>query len=166
MSKYPKFEELVARVAKQQGRDPFVGKLLAIDPGETTGLAEFDKGTLVRAWQIPTKTVEQGAEVLSELIRDGNYSEIVVEEYRVFSWRTKQHSWSALHTPQLIGFIRGALALLGLKPVMQTPQNAKGFVTNDKLKDWDMYIKGQTHARDATRHGCFFLLFGKKGRNQ
>ena len=30
-----------------------------------------------------------------------------------------------------------------------------------KLKKWNMYRKGERHARDAIRHGAHFLLFGK-----
>jgi hypothetical protein len=38
---------------------------------------------------------------------------------------------------------------------------AKGFVTDEKLKAWGFYQKGVRHARDSIRHACYFLLFDK-----
>lgn len=42
---------------------------------------------------------------------------------------------------------------------MQMAAQAKGFVDDDKLKAWGFWIKGKKHARDAIRHGVYYLLF-------
>ena len=165
MSLFPKFDDLVQRICKQQERIRFLNNFIAIDPGETTGLAYFSDAKLVRTEQVDTKKLDYDTCIyIKNCITSFNPAIIVMEEYRIFSWRSKQHSWSHLHTSQLIGFITGTCALKQIPVHMQTPQNAKGFVTNDKLKDWNMYVKGQTHSRDAIRHGCFYLLFGPTGR--
>lgn len=160
----PTFQDLVRKIADQRGKPLFMGKVLAIDPGETTGIATFNALELIKFWQEDTKTLESSAKNLTPILVNTAWDAVVIEEYRVFSWRSKEHSWSHLHTPQLIGYIRGTLAIEGIKPIMQTPQNAKGFCTDQKLKDWGFYQRGMPHARDAIRHGSFFLLFGKKGK--
>ena len=157
------FPELVRQIARQKERAVFTGQVLAIDPGETTGIAEFENLNRVKAYQVSTKDIEQGARQVTPILLNTNWDRVIVEEYRVFSWRAKQHSWSHLHTAQLIGSIKGTCALEDLRVVMQTPQSAKGFCDNVKLKDWGFYIKGEPHARDAIRHGCYYLLFGSKG---
>jgi len=37
-------------------------------------------------------------------------------------------------------------------PRMQTPSEAKGFATNERLKRWGLWEVGKPHARDAWRH--------------
>jgi hypothetical protein len=46
----------------------------------------------------------------------------------------------------------------------QTPAGAKEAVTNQRLKDWDLYIRkgGKEHARDAQRHMVHFFRRAKK----
>jgi hypothetical protein len=87
--------------------------------------------------------------------------QVVVENYQVYKWRMKEHVGDTLHTPRLIGCIETLCALNSIRPTKQLAQNAKRFVTDEKLKAWDMYVKGRPHARDAIRHGIFYILFHK-----
>jgi hypothetical protein len=134
--------------------------LLAFDPGETTGFARFEKGRLTWYEELKTLTVHDAVPVLSPLIK--GQCNVVVENYQVYKWRAKQHVGDTLHTPRLIGCIETLCALRGIRPTKQTAQNAKGFVTDEKLKAWGMYVKGKPHTRDAIRHGIFYLLFHKQ----
>jgi len=43
----------------------------------------------------------------------------------------------------------------------QNAQTGKGFCTDDKLRQWGLYIPGIRHAMDAVRHGAHFLIFGE-----
>ena len=86
---------------------------------------------------------------------------MVCENYRVYGWLVQQHSWAELHTPKLIGAI-ACLAYISNTPIhYQMASEGKGWVTDTKLKEWNMYNAGQKHARDAIRHACYYLLFGK-----
>lgn len=38
-----------------------------------------------------------------------------------------------------------------------TPAQAKSFATDDRLKHWNLWVKGNPHARDSLRHLCLFL---------
>ena len=40
-------------------------------------------------------------------------------------------------------------------------QQAKGFVTDAKLKEWGMWDIGHKHARDACRHCVYYLVSQK-----
>ena len=47
----------------------------------------------------------------------------------------------------------------------QMASTAKTFATDKKLREWGFWERGMRHARDAIRHGCYFLLFYKKGED-
>jgi hypothetical protein len=163
------FNELVqrSRAERHLGSSPL--SLLVFDPGETTGFAHFRQGELSNGGQLATKTILEGAPLLLDTICMTMPTRVVMEDYRVYSWKSKQHEWEKLHTPQVIGAVRGLLACphlyskMAIIPViMQMAVTAKQFCTDEKLKQWGFYIKGQPHARDAIRHGCYYLLFGSK----
>ena len=104
--------------------------ILALDPGETTGAAFLhipSNGDIALSGlqQISTKELNwQTYTNLYNLICKVHPDIIVVEDYRVFSWKRDQHIWSALHTPKLIGLII-ALSLQQRIPItFQTPQQA------------------------------------------
>jgi hypothetical protein len=44
---------------------------------------------------------------------------------------------------------------------LQSAQQGKSFVTDDRLKVWGLHVPGAPHANDATRHVCQLLLFGE-----
>ncbi len=140
--------------------------LLCLDPGETTGWAVFHctiKEVVLFKWgQVDTSDMLKGIQSIQYLLDGLDPHILVVEDYRVYGWKTEDHSWSKLHTPKFIGVIYAVAHTKGLVPVMQMAQFAKEFCTDDKLKRWGFYQKGQRHARDAVRHGCAYILFHKK----
>ncbi len=148
----------------------FKGTLLALDPGETTGYAVFEVDVLtdipkmLKYGELTCNPFKQGIDKLTAIIANTGPDFIVLEDYRVYSWKTKDHSWSQLHTPRLIGTIETLCHQQKIPFRKQMAQHAKGFCTNEKLKDWDFYVKGKVHARDAIRHGLYYMLFnvGKK----
>ena len=87
-------------------------RLLAIDPGETTGWCLFRNGEYAEGDD--TRTIR--------IVRDGgkdkkfvDYAAIVkifdeyepdymtIEDYKVYADKLEQHSYTALHTPNIIG---------------------------------------------------------------
>ena len=155
------FEALCQKVTQSKKRKPFMGTLLALDPGETTGVAIFQEGKLVEAFQESTKEIKSALITIAPIIKRFGFDAIVIEEYRVYAWKVKEHAWSDLHTSRLIGAIELLCAIHEIPLHKQSAQIAKQFCTDKKLKDWNLWLKGQVHSRDAIRHGCYFILFGK-----
>jgi hypothetical protein len=137
--------------------------IFAFDPGETTGFSIWRGGELLEAHQLQTKTIQDAWRAIEHDFLDVRVPDrIVMESYHIYKWRTEQHTWSAVHTLQLIGGIK-MLAIQWTIPVYeQTAQVAKNFATDNKLKAWNFWLEGKPHARDSIRHACNFLLFGPK----
>lgn len=52
----------------------------------------------------------------------------------------------------------GSGTAVAVRPVFrQQPSEAKGFATDDRLRNWDLYKRGEQHARDASRHALLAL---------
>ena len=141
-------------------------QIYALDPGETTGrcrhglVNDFDQ-TL---GQLATKTVEEGYDAIRLDLLSGSARPdvIVCEDYKVYGWKADDHKWASLHTAQLIGAIKVLAHQLQIPIRFQMAGEAKPFVTDEKLKEWGVYVPGQKHARDAQRHAIFYQLFGRK----
>lgn len=159
------FDTIRVAVNKQKAFT-FKGVVLALDPGETTGVACFscdqDKAALVNASQIKTWPLEQGVENMTQLIKSLSPDILVFESYQVYEWKSKDHVWSQIPTVQVIGMIKTLCIQMGIPYTTQTAQVAKGFCTDSKLEEWGYWQQGLRHARDAIRHACYFLLFGPK----
>lgn len=132
--------------------------VLALDPGETTGVALWDPSVKeIMLCQIATKEVEEGYDKLWDII---NYlsldkpglMHVRYEDYRVYGHMTDQHAFAHLHTPQLIGAIRVCCHLAQVPVSCCLAMHAKTFWTDDKLKLCHLYMPGMKHARDAQRH--------------
>jgi len=144
------------------------GSVVAVDPGETTGIAHFRDGVLIQAEQLQTKDAPSGAYLVWDWAVECNVRWLVVEEYRVYAWKSKDHSWSTMHTSRLIGGI-DTLAYPWIRSgkvssYKQSAQTAKTFCTDERLEEWGLWIPGKQHARDAIRHACYFSLFGDHAR--
>jgi len=133
-------------------------RVLALDPGETTGIAYFEGPTLKIYQQIKEPTVELAASHLKDVIELYKPDIVVMEDYRVYSWKTKDHAWNSLHTSRLIGAVEYVCFERRVPLWKQMAQMPKGFCTDDKLRALGYYVGGK-HARDAVRHGLYYLLF-------
>jgi hypothetical protein len=181
-----KFKELMVLTHEQRETTPYRGTLVCFDPGETTGYAVFENGALEDSSQLDTRDISKCTKLMFDELEHHKYPElkfasrnlesklslgkprevkVVIEDYRVYGWKTESHAWENLHTPKLIGGIQTVCGLLGVPYHMQMAGQVKTFCTNDKLKEWDMYQTGQQHARDAIRHGCYYLLFNKPDKD-
>jgi len=154
------FTQLLERVCAQRKKQPFQGCLLALDPGETTGWAVFKRGELVESGQLPCEGAG-GFLTLANLIDYVKPSIVVCEAYRVYSHKRDEHVWSDLYTVRLIGSVELSCIRKCIHLYFQMASTAKGFCKDEKLKQWGYYKRGERHARDAIRHGCYWLLFGK-----
>jgi hypothetical protein len=139
-------------------------RILSLDPGETTGFAIMNSHEITECGQLDTKTVDKGCTVIEKLFQ--HYQDeidiVVVEDYRVYAWESEKHKWAALHTPKFIGVIHAlSRIVLQTTPQYQMAVEAKTFVTDAKLKAWDLYVPAKRHAMDAVRHAVHCQLFGK-----
>jgi len=160
--------------------------VVALDPGETTGYALFVAGRLQAVRQLKTKTVHAFTETFHSLghfatlsphegqrpvasqrwkpfkQQCGKPSVVVYEDYRIYSWKTDHHAWASLHTPQCIGALKAIATINQLSLYTNLAQQPKGFCTDEKLEEWGYYKPNMRHARDAIRHGCYYLLHNFK----
>lgn len=138
---------------------PIPLNLIALDPGETTGYALFEQGILVEQEQLPTHTIFSGIDILRHKFETEKPDIVIYEDFRIYDWKAASLSWNTLHTPRLIGGIQTLCHLNNIPMFTQMAQQPKMFCTDQKLEQWGYYKKGQRHARDAVRHGCYYLLF-------
>lgn len=157
------FEELYNRLpsAGKQSIQGLPKRLVALDPGETTGACVFAGLELVHATQINTSDMTHAPRAINAFLNAQAPTVLVIENYQVYQWKARSHTWSSLHTPRLIGFIEGWAHLQDppVPLIKQTAQQGKGFCTDEKLKEWGFYRPGERHARDAIRHACYYILF-------
>lgn len=118
-------------------------RLLAVDPGGTTGWAW---------WETATHRFDSGEEAdwLDWMYnRLPEYDLIVIEKYTI----TMKTAKLSQQTDALR--LTGALeydAYPYHKVIITTPAEAKSFSTDDKLKRMGWYRPGKGHANDAARH--------------
>jgi hypothetical protein len=134
-------------------------RYLSIDPGISTGYATFkSNGDLIR-----TGTLRDGkTELYPFLDTLVDYPDkpldIIVENYRLYPWKSMSQSWSSLETVRFIGAIDywAYNRSRNLSPVhLQDPQ-VKGIAYKwaglTVPKNHDM-----SHETDAFVHGVYFL---------
>lgn len=155
------FDEM--RVRSQKPEKRWQGTLLSLDPGHTTGYAvwksNLDHVDLIEAGQIKTWEEDLNYNLYQDLITKHKPQHAVFESYQVYEWKSQDHSWSQVPTIQVIGAIKVINMQHGITYSSQTAQVAKQFCTDERLTDWGYYKPGLKHARDAIRHGCYYLLF-------
>jgi hypothetical protein len=144
-------------------------RYLSLDPGVSTGYATFKAdGNVIR-----TGTLRKGKEELYPFLRllalskiedFQNYLEstsvnpqldIIVENYRLYPWKSMSQSWSSLETVRFIGAIDFWATLHEYPVHLQDPQ-VKGIAYKwaglTVPKNHDM-----SHETDAFVHGVYFL---------
>ena len=131
-------------------------RILAVDPGGTTGWVTYDTDT---------EEFQSGQEadrlVFCSMVKewvDRGVGLIVVEDFRItIQTAKKSQQPDALKIIGAIDYIAAGSAQV----VLQTPGDAKRFATDDRLKKAGMWTPGRKHANDAARH--LFLRLSKKG---
>lgn len=155
------FEQFLKMYRSQ--RDPLWSppdQLLVLDPGETIGWAVFLKGSLNGCGESSLHASPH--KVLISLCKEMMHPDVIVtENYRVYPWKLRDHSWSAGYTLRVLGMIEGIAEEDSILLCKQMASLAKGFCHNRRLREWG-YYRTDTHARDAIRHGCYWLLFNKE----
>ena len=132
--------------------------VIALDPGETTGLACWDPSSqVILLAQLRTKSSAEMFDKLNSIVSymavdKPELAHIRYEDYRVYGHMTEQHAFSHLHTARMCGIIEAVAHLHGIQWSKCLAMHAKTFWTDEKLKMCNLYSRGMRHARDAERH--------------
>lgn len=132
-------------------------RVLAVDPGGTTGWATWEDGE-VRWGQIPGGLF--GA--VEALIRPDwtvGFAErvdvCVIEKYTIGA-RTVKYSRQS-DALEITGVLKALSAAGRTEWLYQQPAEAKRLFTDERLREFGWWAKGEEHARDALRHLGFYL---------
>lgn len=156
------FEELLKKTRSRDPKWKVPNTLLCLDPGHTTGVAVFRDGRLTDCPQVQTVADDQLLwQNLLELFAETQPTRIVCEDYKIYAHKLKQHTNASVWTLRLIGGIDLWAHMHNIPITYQMASMAKGFCQDGKLKRWGFWATGMRHSRDAIRHGCYYLLFGK-----
>lgn len=157
------FDTLYSGVRKEGALENF--RVLSFDPGETTGVCllvrEEGHTKLAIRGQLDTKDLKSGPSELQYMVENTQPTFVVFEDYKVYGWKAKNHAWSELHTPKLIGALEYILNSKDIPFTKQSAQQGKSFCKDEKLKEWGFYVAGLRHSMDAVRHACQAVLFNK-----
>ena len=125
---------------------------LAFDPGETTGVAEFNSvGALLDMHQLKI-------DALLDYLADMKFKPktIIIEEYKIFAHKAKAHTNSKVPTIQVIGMIKSYAHRWG-SAVVEQPSQAKvlGYKLSNTKQAKDHKF---SHQLDAYVHGYYHLI--------
>ena len=124
-------------------------RILAVDPGGTTGCALWDEGEV--SWgQLPGGVL--GAKPLRHKLF--GLDALIIERYTIGE-RTVKYSRQS-DALEITGGLKWAAEDAGIPVVMQQPRDAKRLFTDERLKQQGWWAKGEEHARDALRHLGFY----------
>jgi hypothetical protein len=162
-------------------RGNFMNRVLCFDPSGnfhegngTTGWAYFLDGELREFGQIKAinhTCLEEYFLAHRSVIGHYEPNEVVIEDYRLFGHKAKDQSWSALETPQLIGYMRMSCYTGMIDVIFQSPKD-KVRVADPQLERLGVIEKRpggyycldkitNLHQRDAIRHGVFYHRYRK-----
>ena len=127
-------------------------RLLALDPGKTTGMSIWGYDTETPLTLIGSGQIEGGVEGFLEYLypTDGKFMiwDVIVSESFVLDGRTPNPDVTPLH---IEGILESHAHRTNCQLRFQR-NNFKKHVDNDKLKEFGFYVKGKPHAMDSMRH--------------
>lgn len=154
---------------------------MVVDPGGHTGVtlhAWSDVGTpaerLATRKDLGSNTITghwtEQAEALAAMWRlfkhemhevRGVPSYLIVEDFILTKFKSSDRT--GLYPVWIAGCMYGHLALERERFIWQMP-SAMTFATDERLKEWGLWVKGKVHERAANRHFAFFVA-DKKAQN-
>jgi hypothetical protein len=129
--------------------------ILAIDPGLASGIMYGTPDNFEHDI-IPFPQIYS---YLDDLISTIRFDVVVIENFLISGQTGKktQAPWSL----KIIGACEHICIRENVEMVLQTPSEAKNFITDKKLKEFGLWFKGEGHDRDAARH---YMLWYFKNR--
>ena len=129
-------------------------KILSIDPGGTTGIAEITYTSTEEPVLKSVQQIEGGLEGFVNWYkgRHGSWDAIVCENFTLRP-SVKLPDLSPVY---IIGALEAFEVFNPIKPIYQSP-SIKPLCSDEVLKKIGFYTKGKPHGNDATRHGIIYL---------
>jgi len=127
-------------------------KLLAFDPGKTTGWFLLEEPHCpVAAGELPLE-LDRIVAVLDRYQPD----EVVVEAFRLYPWRSKEQSWSDFPAVRVIGAVQ-LWCVQHRVFCLEQSASCKRVVPVELLRRTgaSRMTRGLPHARDAARHALY-----------
>jgi hypothetical protein len=134
-------------------------KVLAVDPGGTTGLAlwvDTKNPETFRAWEVTGQM--EAIEVVRAGIVEYGVRAVVCESFRISAGTLKKTQEGSLMAIEIIGALRWICHQEEIPFILQAPAEAAAFVTPNKLKLLGWWTRGSDHARSATKHLVLYLV--------
>lgn len=148
-------------------------RLLALDPGVTTGWASIDIPDVskdvdltqaVGVGQLGPHDHHSELYAMMELMQTSDF--VLITER--FEYRNKSRAGLQLESREYIGvakmFYQERMRGLGQQAVFQNASQAKGFVEDRHIKALGLWSPGMKHAMDALRHLIYFVANDKTMR--
>lgn len=137
-------------------------KLLALDPGGTTGFAVYKLiGGVGRSYfekeKIGIRDTKENRDELVELLLTTNPDILVCENFRLYPWKSNAQAWSQLIESRIIGMCELYAKMNDISLVMQTTDN------RDIGYKWGAITRvpksnPANHAYDAEAHAAFYII--------
>lgn len=132
-----------------------IKRVTSLDPGGTTGIV-----TALITEARTAVVVRQHPFTESELYTELTFGKPDYIICETFEYRNKSRAGLVLRSRDLIGIVNLYDQTHDeCRLFMQSPAQAKGFFTNDKLKKMEIYPVGVPHGRDALRHFMYWYMF-------
>lgn len=132
--------------------DP-VAKYASFDPGKITGYCLWNKDAqLLRYGQV---TNDELIDLLDE-DRFSTVDTVIIEDYKLYSWKAKQQSGNRMHASEAIGILLPYIRR-GRKKEVRQPANiltVASRLTNVKMPS----NHAQSHWVSAFLHGAYYLI--------
>lgn len=137
-------------------------RILAVDPGGTTGVAyanfeDPNKLPTLKTWM--PRGFGDACELLTSLLHFGfgpvkphHVDLIALEKFTITAQTAKKSTAGSKLDIELCGVVKYLAWQYSFELVEQSPGEAMNFVKDEKLRWLGWYTSGPDHARDATRH--------------
>lgn len=145
--------------------------ILSLDIGITTGFCIFDyeKEYILQNQDLSGRMLVQGqlpklglATELLNFIEYYKVEYIVMESFNLYASKAMSKIGSSFPEVELIGLVTYLCDTKKIPYCKQMAVHAKKTFTDERLKEHNVYIKGQQHSRDSIRHALYFICFNMK----
>lgn len=131
--------------------------IIGIDPGKTVGLAVYDTITEeMMGSQIAFDDFGDWLNLSLNNIKNTLKKEVhvTIERYTIRSLKVAADAHWAI---EIIGMTRYLCKCYGVSLTLQTPNDAKKYADDIKLRTAKWYVPGRDHANDAIRHVALMM---------
>ncbi len=140
-------------------------RIVSVDPGGTCGYCILEqRNEDISLIEVDQKPWKEFIHYSDHNLLLGKYDTVVIEKYRVKRSTIQANLGKNLRTVKIIGVLEFLCEKRKLNYYLQPAGIGKSFFDRDRLEEYNMWIVGKEHARDAIRHGLYYLIFG--GNNE